>query len=231
MFDRAQLCPTCARLCTTAWYTDPIDLGSKLAHTIGSCQVWYSRVRDSTRAYCPVHYPVLYQKSLQSTLATLMLPASDQIGSPGAKRCGGFRTWVQHQSLCQGIQLNTQWRDPEEIHRLHSCKGKRYRGNMKPRQNQFAAGRNAGSSRQHELHPSVGSLPLGSSSLSMKSREDGSPLAPTVATAEKLESFFAEPANAATHGKRKVGLKTFPYPARTESRTWRLGQRQQKNAW
>jgi excisionase family DNA binding protein len=43
----------------------------------------------------------------------------------------------------------------------------------------------------------------------MKSCEGEPPLAPTAATAEKLESFLAEPANGTKDRKRKSGVKDF----------------------
>jgi len=80
---------------------------------------------------------------------------------------------------------------------------------MKRRQNQFAPGRNTGSSRRQELHPPVGSLPLQSCTVSRKSHEGEPPLAPTAAATEKLESFFAEHDNGAKGGKRGSGERDF----------------------
>jgi excisionase family DNA binding protein len=80
---------------------------------------------------------------------------------------------------------------------------------MKSRQTRFAAGRKTASSRQHKLHLSASSLPLETSRLSMKSCEGEPQLAPTVATAEKLQSFFTEPNKGAKDGKRKSAAKDF----------------------
>ncbi len=112
----------------------------------------------------------------------------------------------------EALGEQTLGREPEWRIERRVVPSQNQHGNMKPRQNQFAAGTNAGSSRQHELHPPVGSLPLQSSTVSRKSHEDEPPPQSTAAAAEKLESFCAEPANAATDGERKSGAEDFSVP-------------------
>lgn len=106
----------------------------------------------------------------------------------------------------------TLGREPEWRIERRVVQSQNQHGNMKRRQNQSAPGRNTGSSRRQELHLPEGSLPLQSSTVSRKSHEAEPPPQSTAAAAEKLESFCAEPANAATDGERKSGAEDFSVP-------------------